>query len=202
MAILVVLHKAWPIKSYRLQRPWNLSQGLYDSRYIIASDASQIFIGRGFIWHLVVLSINRSSPYDLLICYFRPWNNLIDLYPGVINAIIPIPWNVPLPSNVIKLWSTLSAENWTRPSPNVFATSILQQTAQILKPHRINKTKDSWVYLTGIWMQNNVEVVHLVSRFVKVQAQPGDLQLAWSLVLSRKFRNAFSISEQCRLETS
>ena len=33
--------------------------------------------------------------------------------PGVTVAINPIPWNVSFPSNVLRLWSTLSATYWT-----------------------------------------------------------------------------------------
>ena len=35
--------------------------------------------------------------------------------PGVTVAINPIPWNLSFPSNVLKLWSTLSSTYWTNP---------------------------------------------------------------------------------------
>ncbi len=46
------------------------------------------------------------------VCDFNPEIGLL-FFPGVMAAIIPILWKVPLPSRVLMLWSTLSAIYWT-----------------------------------------------------------------------------------------
>ena len=49
-------------------------------------------------------------PTTSAVVLFRGTMRLMKV-PGVTAATIPIPWNVPFPSIVMRLWSTLSAAN-------------------------------------------------------------------------------------------
>ena len=81
------------------------------------------------IMSIFVISTSLKSA---VFCRGIPW---LTCFPGVMAAIIPIPWKVPFLSNVITLWSTLSPANnkeWPRMSMSPPNTSGVSEHATFI----------------------------------------------------------------------